>query len=233
LLGLFVLAFRSSLDGHVGTFHTAFSQTVDILAEQLAEYFSCNSQNLLQLPLKSLFSSLPTPHWITRTRQPLLSAHHFFFLDQNQQCLKVKPPIMQPTYPILARRLNKALQKRTHPFGHYRCTSLSGVFNDKPFLKTLKYSYQLLEFCSKTFREQQTAFHLEYIPRRAYSSETWHFSWKLPIKPEARSLWYRLRFNKVHNNLSVFVIDSSVSPLCSLCCYAPEDSFHFFHWLSL
>jgi hypothetical protein len=105
---------------------------------------------------------------------------------------------------------------------------VSGEFNDRPFLQALKYLYQLVKFCSKIFREKQTTLHLEYIPPRSYSGETWLFFWKLPLKPEARSLWYRKLFNKVHNNTSVFVFDSSVSPLCSLCYEEPEDSFHFF-----
>ncbi|KAI8875092.1 hypothetical protein K501DRAFT_203348, partial [Backusella circina FSU 941] len=101
-----------------------------------------------------------------------------------------------------------------------------GNFDEQPLFDRFLEVSAWSTYTSREFRLRQTLLLLDHTPTISFPSTSCLFFWKIPIAPEAKSLWYRFLFGKMHCRLSVSLFDPSVSPFCQLCGAEHEDILH-------
>ncbi|KAG1138258.1 hypothetical protein G6F37_010761 [Rhizopus arrhizus] len=190
-----------------------------------------DSVSCSQLPLLALFSDIPSDHWLLSHSRSKLQANQFFTYDQSLH--RVRPLLRpdSPTYPRLSGRLVRDLQNRTVTLNKMIWNLIlnnypdPGSADDFPFVSWLTRSVDWISFHPQDYRQTQSDILLTYS-LSTLPPLKWKQFWSLKILPEARAIWFRFIYNKLHCNASISRFDSTVPTTCSLCHDPLEDINH-------
>ncbi|EIE78403.1 hypothetical protein RO3G_03107 [Rhizopus delemar RA 99-880] len=234
LLAIYFHSLRSSNNcGRFGSFLPALYDTVDSFPRHGLEHVRCNPATLLQLPILALFAHVPPDHWLRSPRRSKLQAHQFFTFDSVRRCIRPLLAPDGPPFPRLSSWLTRDLQRRIISLNDLTWslilheTTDVGTVDDTPFVSWFTRSSYWYLFDSKVFRLNQLSSLLP-LSFSTWSSQKWQQFWSLKIAPEARSLWYRFLYNKLHCQVTVSRFDSQVTDMCNFCQDTPEDLRHLF-----
>ncbi|KAG1612722.1 hypothetical protein G6F44_013375 [Rhizopus delemar] len=146
---------------------------------------------------------VPPDHWLRSPRRSKLQAHQFFTFDSVRRCIRPLLAPDGPPFPRLSSWLTRDLQRRIISLNDLTWslilheTTDVGTVDDTPFVSWFTRSSYWYLFDSKVFRLNQLSSLLP-LSFSTWSSQKWRQFWSLKIAPEARSLWYRFLYNKLH-----------------------------------
>ncbi|KAG0789707.1 hypothetical protein G6F16_008397 [Rhizopus arrhizus] len=208
LMAIYFHSLRSpNNSGLFGSFLPALYDTVDSFPRHGLEHVRCNPATLLQLPILALFAHVPPDHWLRSPRRSKLQAHQFFTFDSVRRCIRPLLAPDGPPFPRLSSLLVRDFQRRIISLNNLTWSLILhentdvGIVDDTPFVSWFTRSSYWYLFDSKQF-------------------------WSLKIAPEARSLWYRFFYSKLHCQVTVSRFDPQVTATCNFCQDAPEDLRH-------
>ncbi|KAG0978525.1 hypothetical protein G6F29_009263 [Rhizopus arrhizus] len=190
---------------------------------------------VLALPLSAVFSLMPEDYWFHNTRHKKLRVYHFFKYDHQMQ--RVRPLLSpdRPPFPNLARKLLRDVQNRIVKLSDIiwnvilNPSSSCGNVSDDPLIAIFCSLPGWIKLRKKIHRQQLIAKSHPVVSPLSIPFEKWKEFWIQTIRPEARSLWFRLLHRKLfcQELLSIRHIRENV-PNCAFCPSTIEDLEHLF-----
>ncbi|KAI8330913.1 hypothetical protein BD560DRAFT_360918 [Blakeslea trispora] len=204
-------------------------QTLDLLLERVdLDATACSPQTLLCLPLSVLFEHMPTDHRLLKKRSTVFLVRHFFLFDPLRLCLRPFTRQDNPPFPRLSAVLWRDLMvHRTLQFSPRFVNVLTsppdsaGDFDDSPFLRQF-----LLSAASTLHHTDLRHLALNALlpcPPSEQTKEKWRVFWKLPIRPDTRTFWYRVQHGKILSQKAISHFHPD-SPDSCFFCHAPKES---------
>lgn len=113
-------------------------------------------------------------------------------------------------------KIELSFLRKWHEIQFWTTTLIGDSVDDFPFISWLAPSVDWISFRPQEYRQTQSNILLTYS-LCALPPPKWKLLWPLTILPDARIIYFRFMYNKLHCNASVSRFDPTVSDACSLC----------------